>query len=151
MSLIAACSLPYFPGHWQNCWESRSIISVWWRVHVHTGMLWSSQSAPLLHSNETSPIVLHPALGCSAQEGHQHVGVSPGEWHRDDQRREHHFYEERLRESEIVQPRGEKILKWPSSDISVPKGSPWESWRGTSNKGVKTRDNGIKLTKANIN
>ena len=43
-------------------------------------------SAPLLHSGETSPGVLCPALETSAQERHRPVGVGPEKGHRDDLR-----------------------------------------------------------------
>ncbi|KAK4826703.1 hypothetical protein QYF61_010918 [Mycteria americana] len=43
-------------------------------------------SAPLLHSGETPPGVLRPALEASAQEGHGAVGVGPEEGHENDQR-----------------------------------------------------------------
>ena len=42
--------------------------------------------APLLHSGETPPGVLCPALESSAQEKHRPVGVGPEEVHKNDQR-----------------------------------------------------------------
>jgi len=42
-------------------------------------------SAPLLHSGETSPGVLHPALEPSAQKRHGAVGAGPGQGHQSDQ------------------------------------------------------------------
>ena len=43
-------------------------------------------SAPLLHSSETLPRVLCPALEPVAQERHGPVGVGQEESHKDDQR-----------------------------------------------------------------
>jgi len=54
-------------------------------------------SAPLLHSGETSPVVLHPALETSAQERQGPVAAGSEEGHKSGQR-DFLSYEERLRE-----------------------------------------------------
>jgi len=45
-----------------------------------------SDSAPLLHSGDISPGILHPDLGPSAQGRYGHVGSSPEEGHKSDLR-----------------------------------------------------------------
>lgn len=45
----------------------------------------AGNSAPLLHSDETLPGVLHPSLGPPVQEGHGCAGVSPEECHKNAQ------------------------------------------------------------------
>jgi len=55
-------------------------------------------SAPLLHPDETSPGVQHPALEPSAKDRHGPVGVGREEGHKNDQRDGAPSCEERLRE-----------------------------------------------------
>jgi len=52
---------------------------------------------PLLHSGETPPGILHPALEPSAQKRHGHVGAGPEEDTKMIRALEHLLYEERLR------------------------------------------------------
>ena len=52
----------------------------------HGQQVEGGDSAPLLHSGETSHGVLCPALEFSAQEGHEAVGAGPEEGHKNDPR-----------------------------------------------------------------
>jgi len=64
----------------------------------HGQQVEGGDSAPLFHSGETPPGVLHPALEPPAQEGHGPVGVSPEEATKMIRGLEYLSYEERLRE-----------------------------------------------------
>jgi len=64
----------------------------------HGQQVKGSASAILLHSGETPPGVLHPALESSVQERHGPVGAGPDEGHKMIQGLEHLCCEERLRE-----------------------------------------------------
>ena len=52
----------------------------------HGQQVKGGDSSPLLHSAETSPGVLRPALEPPAQERHGRVGADPEEGHRNGQR-----------------------------------------------------------------
>jgi len=67
-------------------------------------------SAPLLHSDESPPGVLHPALEPSAQERHRPVGVGPEEGHKNGQRDGAPVYKERLKELALFSQ--EKGMLW---------------------------------------
>jgi len=58
------------------------------RLHQkkHGQQVKGGDSAPLLHSGETPPGVLHPTLEPSAQERHGPVGAGVKEGHKNDQR-----------------------------------------------------------------
>ena len=57
------------------------------RVHKQCGQqVKGGDSAPLLRSGESSPVVLHPGLEASAQGRHGSVGAGPEEGRKDDPR-----------------------------------------------------------------
>ena len=53
---------------------------------MHGQQVMGRDSAPLVHSGETLPGVLHPALEPSGQERHEAVGVGPEEGHKSEPR-----------------------------------------------------------------
>ena len=82
-------------GYWwmKSCtWESDV------RLQPRKPTVSWGDSAPLLHSGETPPEVLHPALEPPAQERHGPVGVGPERVTEMVRGLEHLSYEERLRE-----------------------------------------------------
>ncbi|CAN0309304.1 unnamed protein product, partial [Bubo scandiacus] len=64
----------------------------------HGQQVKGGDSTPLLHSGDTLPGVLHPALGSSARERHGPVGAGPEESTKMIRELENLSYEERLRE-----------------------------------------------------
>ena len=81
-------------------------------------------SAPLLHSGETPPGVLRPALEPSAQERHGPVGAGPEKGHKDDPRAGEPLLWGKAERVGIVQPSSgeEKAVGRRSSSLSVPEG-----------------------------
>ena len=64
----------------------------------------------------------HPALEPPAQEGHGPVGAGPEEGHKMTRGLEHLSYEERLRDSGVVQLGEKKAAGRPYCSLSVLKG-----------------------------
>ncbi|PKU39460.1 rna-directed dna polymerase from mobile element jockey-like [Limosa lapponica baueri] len=69
---------------YRGCPEDQSYSGLHRKKHGQ--QVEGGDSAPLLHSAETSPGVLQAALESPAQERHGPVGVGPEEGHKDDQR-----------------------------------------------------------------
>jgi len=76
-------------------------------------------SAPLLHSGETSPGVLHPALEPAAQDRHGAVGSGPEEGHKNDPRAGTCLLGGKAERVGAVQPGVEKAPGRPYSRLSV--------------------------------
>ena len=78
--------------------------------------------APLLHSGETPPAVLRPALEPSAQEGHGAVGVGPKEGHENHERDEAPLLRGQAERVGVIEPGGEKAAWRPYCGLSIHKG-----------------------------
>lgn len=98
----------------------------------------------LIYSHETSPAVLHPALGPSAQEGHKPTGVSPGDATRMTRGLEHLSYS-RLRElgvSSLQKAPGRPLVAFHYLKRAYRKAGERRSIRECSDR---TRGNSSKL------
>ena len=79
-------------------------------------------AAPLVHSSEISPGVLHPALEPSAQERHGPVGVGSEEGHKNGQRDGTPLLQGKAERDGAVRPGEEKVPGKPCCSLSVLKG-----------------------------
>ncbi|KAK4827389.1 hypothetical protein QYF61_017794 [Mycteria americana] len=101
-------------------------------------------SAPLLHSGETSPGVLRPAPESSAQEGHGAVEASPEKGHENDLRAGTPLLQGQAERVGVVQPGEEKAVGRPYS--SLPGAYRKDGDRLYSKACCdRTRSNGFKL------
>jgi len=91
-------------------------------------------SASVLHSRETPPGVLCPALEPSAQERHGPVGAGLKEATK--MTRGTPLLRGQAERVGAVRPGEAKAPWWPYSSLPVPEGGLQEGWRGTFHKGV---------------
>jgi len=100
-----------------------------------------------LHSGESLPGVLHPALEPLAQEGRGPLGAGREEGDKNDQRDRTPLLRGKAERAGVVQPAEEKAPERPYSSLSVPEGGLQEGWGKSFSKACcdRTRCNGFKL------
>ena len=69
-------------------------------------------------------------------QGHWAVGSDPEESHEDEQRAGAPLLWGQAERAGVLQPREEKAVRWPDSDLPVSEGGTQESWEGTFYKCV---------------
>ncbi|PKU41726.1 rna-directed dna polymerase from mobile element jockey- hypothetical protein [Limosa lapponica baueri] len=102
----------------------------------HCQQVEGGDSAPLLHSRDPLPGVLHPALESLAQEGHRCFGTSPADGHEDDQGAGAPLLQKQAERIGVVQPGEEKAPGRHYSSLLIPKVGLQERWGGTVYQGV---------------
>jgi len=93
-------------------------------------------SAPLLHSGEITPGVLHTALEPSTHERHGPVEVGPEEATKNNLRAGTPLLQGKAERVGAVPPGEEKAVGRPYSSVPVRKGGLQESWRVTFYRGL---------------